>query len=81
MEEMSKVNSREVFLATAFMSTLGLESLLILKFSHLWLEKKREPIKDNGKALRLYFSINFLCSSIESALKVDLRGVSGVPRM
>lgn len=63
MEEMSKVNSRKVFLATEFMSTLGLESLLILKVSHWWLEKKKgEPIKDNGKVLQLYFAINFLCS-------------------
>lgn len=35
----SKANSRKIFLVTEFLSTLGLESLLILKVSFSWLKK------------------------------------------
>lgn len=59
------------------MSTLSLESLLILEVILWWLGKKNvwEAIKHKEKAFLLYFSINFLCSFIESDLKAGFRGV------
>lgn len=52
-----KVNSRKIFLSPEFMSTLGLESLLILEVSLQWLGKKNEweSIKDKGKSFTALF--------------------------